>query len=416
MTRVLVVPKPDGAFLLVVFGDETTASLYDFDGIHAPVERQALVAPPGSSFLVAGALGNGEFVALAGPARGASASTDWQHWGFDGTRHKVVASGALPGLTVSQGRADVLLFAADPALDQDTPLLRSLRVGDWSDAAIPTGAALRITNEQFLGPVPGLGSPVATDVPMDASDLYPAVNQRSATESVAVLSPPSPTAFPDLAFSPPPGTYHLDVGSSLEIHIAAAAGGPVFYRTNQIAAWRTYTPANPPRIEAATTFSAYVGGTPPGSIRTARYSVADAPNVAVAPLVDANHNGLPDAWEKAFGVSDPNADPDGDGATNIQEYLAGTDPLDAASVPSPDLRNVVLVVRFPSAGAPDGTFCEIAWPASISQVVLESTATLVDASSWSPASGSEATLGGERVHYEPLVDGHDDRYYRLRGN
>jgi hypothetical protein len=40
-------------------------------------------------------------------------------------------------------------------------------------------------------------------------------------------------------------------------------------------------------------------------------------------------NGLPIAWElqnfKHTGV-DPNADPDGDGMNNLQEYLAGTDP------------------------------------------------------------------------------------------
>ena len=416
VARVLVVSKPSGAFLLVVFGDETTASLYDFDGVHAPVERQALTAPPGSSFSVAGALGNGEFVALAGPVGGAGASTTWQHWGFDGTRHNVVASGALPGLSISQGRADVLLFGSDPGLNQDAPFLGSLRIGDWSDAAVPTGTALRVTNERFLGTVPGLGNPISTDVSTVVSGLYPVVNQRSAIESVAVLAPPASVSFPDLAFSPAPGAYHTDPGSALEIHIVAASGGPVLYRTNQAAAWLTYSAENPPRITATTTFSAYASGTPPGAIRTATYTIADAPTVAVGPVVDANHNGIPDAWEKAFGVSDPNADPDGDGATNLQEYLAGTDPLDAASVPAPEVRTVVLVVRFPSPGAPDGTFCEIAWPATISPVVLESTSDLGDASSWAPASGSEATVGSERVHYEPLVAGREARYYRLRGN
>ena len=40
-------------------------------------------------------------------------------------------------------------------------------------------------------------------------------------------------------------------------------------------------------------------------------------------------NGLPIAWEMAnFGHTgvDPNADPDHDGMSNMQEYLAGTDP------------------------------------------------------------------------------------------
>ncbi|MHB8519340.1 MAG: LamG-like jellyroll fold domain-containing protein [Limisphaerales bacterium] len=53
-------------------------------------------------------------------------------------------------------------------------------------------------------------------------------------------------------------------------------------------------------------------------------------------------DGIPDSWrQKYFGtnfVNDPRAaataDPDGDGANNYQEFLAGTDPLDANSVPS----------------------------------------------------------------------------------
>jgi hypothetical protein len=47
---------------------------------------------------------------------------------------------------------------------------------------------------------------------------------------------------------------------------------------------------------------------------------------------DANGNGLPDAWEAAYGISDPNADADQDGENNRAEYLAGTNPTNSASV------------------------------------------------------------------------------------
>lgn len=50
---------------------------------------------------------------------------------------------------------------------------------------------------------------------------------------------------------------------------------------------------------------------------------------------DSDGDGMPDAWEASFGLAvgtnDANEDADGDGFTNLQEYLLGTDPRSGAS-------------------------------------------------------------------------------------
>ncbi len=54
-----------------------------------------------------------------------------------------------------------------------------------------------------------------------------------------------------------------------------------------------------------------------------------------AQMIDLNGNGISDIWEwmyNAYGI-DPQADPDSDGFSNLQEALAGTNPFDSNSYP-----------------------------------------------------------------------------------
>ena len=77
----------------------------------------------------------------------------------------------------------------------------------------------------------------------------------------------------------------------------------------------------------------------------------------LARIVDSDANGLPDWWElQYFGHltgTDPHADPDGDGASNLAEFLAGTNPT-----------NVNSALRLSVQRGPGANFLTLQWPSA----------------------------------------------------
>jgi hypothetical protein len=137
-------------------------------------------------------------------------------------------------------------------------------------------------------------------------------------------------------------------------------------------------------------------------------SVLGAPAAFTATVqpADSNGDGLPDWWVLANGL-DPMApiaqqDPDHDGLSNLQEYLAGTDPRDS--------RGCLLIE---AAGALAGGAIILQFQAVSNRAyVIECHPFITDAS-WQKLQAFDAAPTNRTLRLTNALPGPVERYYRL---
>ena len=321
---VVTIHLTTGARLAVLFTDGT-AGIFDFDGSGAPSARSTLcggdydwLLPLGADTLLSGS-GNAVERWVTSPGGLAVLTPSW--------------SGSLPAVRAASRYSNVVFVNGEPFVQPDAAAVSAARVFDWTSGAFFNG--LSWTVEGMTQDEDGLGSSSSRDCYPPSSAAFALVNQYLPNVSISLLEPSVGAPVPDIGFNPPGGTYAA-LGETEHFNVTFSPtpkDANVYWRVSPSDPWSDGSTLSV-ELTGDAVIEAYAESaveSNAGPIRRVAYTFAESPKPQAAASVDADSDGMPDEWEKAFGLSDPLADADGDGASNLQEYLDRTDPRDAGS-------------------------------------------------------------------------------------
>ena len=374
------VPIKEGERLVALYQDRTVTA-YDFDGVSLGASttfagEHELVVPLKNGRMLTR---NGEF---------------WQTW--DASTGLEIRSGLLPEVASS---SNILFVSAEPFANPTAEPVFAGLVGGWTMLASGGNESWTVT---ALAPsASGLGGEVTQLVNPSPGADFALVNQYRRDVSVNLISVTPGVPSGEVLITPNGGNFAPLNNEILPVSVSFSSTFPsaqVFYRLGNSGAWSLDT--GDLEIKEPTTLQAYAEWkTQRSPVRQAVFMFSDLPDLAASALDDSNGNGISDQWEESFGISDPNADDDGDGESNLTEFQNGTDPRNAASFSQ--LPENTLTAQVTS----DGVI--IRWPVSLGDELQESP----DLQSWEQITEGIVQRGNV---YEYRVTEPQKSFYRLR--
>lgn len=429
---IVLIQRPSAAPQVAISLDHgTVVKIYNFDGTNLTFDQN--VTPEGgrrASGIVPWKTGNanGGFTLLSRDGT-SGPSTHVTRYGRDGSGHyQPLGTDALPKLS-KLVRGNVFLWQGEPMVQHDAKLVGLRRAGDWTSNVIGDFLGVSATSESFVSTTQGLANPTVKGAGIAAFNAtHLSGNQASSSLSVFTYEGAIGTLDSNVVdFSPAPGRYH-GTGTPAAIKVKMSWTGRfvrVLYRLNggawQVAAEPSFYTGTATTLNLtsdtlveAVILSSFTDGpglSPTTTMFKAAYAIGPSPTPPSGGI-DGNGNGLNDAWENLFGVTNPTADDDGDGQSNFAEHNAGTDPHDATKffTPPASLPGLKIGVARVNTG-----FCICArWPTNDPSVRLEYSQTLGLGASWLPVAQADIAVEGAEYVFTTLpIPGERARFFRL---